>query len=156
MVRPVVPAPHAIDTIAAGRARVGGPAVAQPTDGDHVQGAVGVAITAVVDAMPVAATAGDRERAGGAQGRREASLRSRSLVLAGGDEQGAGVETAMHRGRRGGGDELRELAVEDGGLGVEINHARASERCAASAACTGSCNRAWSGRSRSAPRRPRA
>jgi hypothetical protein len=104
MVRPVVPALQAIDTISCGGSAqevadkrvvelagdvaleaaddlglglafggaaldvgAGALAVAQPTDGDHVQGAVGVAITAVVEAMPVAATAGDRDRAGGAQ-----------------------------------------------------------------------------------------
>src|SRR3954451_9044815 len=82
----------------------------------HVQRAVGVAVAAVVEAVAVGASAGDGDRAGGAE-RREGRLVAQTLdVLAGGHEQRGGVSgadrDAVEGDRRGLGDELRELLVE--------------------------------------------
>src|SRR5687768_15978844 len=66
-------------------------AVAQAADGDHVQGAVGVAVAAVVEAVAVAAAGGDRDRAGAAEGGERSVTAQPFDVLPGGDEQLPGV-----------------------------------------------------------------
>ena len=116
--------PSAVRAVGVG---AGALAVAQAADGDHVQRAVGVAVTAVVEAVAVGAAGGDGDRAGAAE-RGERRFAAEPLdVLAGGDQQRAGVTggdgDARGRGRRCLGDERFELAIERGDLGVEIDHA---------------------------------
>src|SRR5712692_1513257 len=91
-------------------------AVAQAADGDHVEGAVGLAVAAVVEPVAVFAAGAGLDRGGGAE-LGEGGFASEPLdVLAGGEEQLAGSLGAdpeeADGARRGGGDELLELSVE--------------------------------------------
>ena len=139
------------------RVGAGALAVAQSADGDHVQGAVGVAVAAVVEAVAVASAGGDGDRAGAAEGGEGAVAVQALDVLAGGDEELAGVagrDGDQPGGAwRGGGDQRREPYRRGrGSRGRARRRARASERSASLAACSGSCRRARSGRSRGAER----
>jgi hypothetical protein len=92
-----------------------------------VQGAVGVAVAAVVEAEAAAAAGGHGDGAGAAE-RGEGAVVVEALdVLAGGDEQLAGVaggDGEQLRGAgRGSGDERGELLVEGGDLLVELGDA---------------------------------
>src|SRR5215208_1958316 len=76
---------------AALRVGAGALAVAQATDGDHVQGAVGVAVAAVVEAVAGGLAAAGGNRAGATQSGERGVAAEALDVLAGGDEQLAGV-----------------------------------------------------------------
>src|SRR6266508_3105236 len=66
-------------------------AVAEPADGNHVQGAVGLAVAAVVEAVAGGATGAGGDRCGAAD-LREGGLAFEAVdVMAGGDEQLAGA-----------------------------------------------------------------
>src|SRR5215218_6191182 len=98
-------------------------AVAQAADGDQVQGAVGVAVAAVVETVAGGLARGRRDRAGAAE-RGERALAAQALdVLPGADEQLSGVagRDAEQRGRarRRAADQPLELLVERGDLLVE-------------------------------------
>src|SRR5215216_1938180 len=129
----------------------GAVAVAQAADGDHVQGAVGVAVTAVVEAVACRAPGGRWDRAGTAE-RRERGIAAEALdVLAGGDQQLTGVtgrDPEQLRGaRRRGPNEPLELDIEVRDLGVERINA-ASDRNASLAAWVGRSSSIGFGRSR--------
>src|SRR3954451_9933897 len=104
-------------------------AVAQAADGDHVQGAVGVAVAAVVQPVAVGAPRVSGDRAGATK-RGERAVAAEPLdVLSGGDEQLARVSgrsgTQTGRARRGRGDQGLERVVELGDLLVELGDASA-------------------------------
>src|SRR5947209_8761494 len=102
----------------------GAVAVAEPADGDHVQGPVRLAIATVVEAVAGRAAGAGRDR-GGAADPCEGGLAAQALdVLAGGDEELAGALGAdreeLDRARGGEGDESLELLVELGDLALEL------------------------------------
>jgi len=88
-----------------------------------VQGAVGVAVAAVVEAVAGGLAAAGGNRAGATQSGERGVAAEALDVLAGGDEQLAGVAGGdaqqLSRARRGRLDERLELDVEVGDLGVE-------------------------------------
>ena len=89
-----------------------------------MEGAVGVAVAAVVEAVAVASTGRHGDRTGAAE-RGERAVAAEALdVLPGGDEQLPGVagrDREQPRGAwRGARDQRRELLVEGGDLAVEL------------------------------------
>jgi hypothetical protein len=92
-------------------------------------------------------------RTGPAEGREGRLVAQTFDVLAGGHEQCRGVPGAdrdpVESDRRGLGDELRELLVEQLDVVVDSAIRRASARSAALAACSGCRSRRRSGRKRS-------
>ncbi len=101
----------------------GAVAVAKPADGDQVQRAVGLTVAARVEAMTGGLARGGRDRACAAE-RREGPVAVEAIdVLAGSDEELAGVtgrdSEQLHGAGRRGCDELLEVLVKTFDLVVE-------------------------------------
>ena len=108
---------------AAGGVVAGSWAIAEPADGDQVEGSVGLAVAAGVEAVAAAFAGAGRDRARAADRRERGFALEAVDVLAARDEHLAGVAggDAQQRGgsRRGGRDERLEVSVELGDLVVE-------------------------------------
>src|SRR5690606_33195391 len=130
-------------------------AVAQPDDGDEVEGAVGVAVAAGVEAVAFGLAGGGGDRVGAAHVRECGFAVDAVNVLSGGDEHLRGVDDAHSEERQG----LRcSPSDQSGELDIEVldlvgEGVDASADAAQRHACRlgwGSARRAGSGRQRAA------